>query len=85
MSAKNKWYEIGNGYVNFFFLERDRAAIAKTLFTSDYFGEIANYSVAEEDPETGIMKRTNFGKEIFSHSIRSRDALTNELKRLSRK
>ncbi len=85
MSAKKKWYQIGNGRVNFFFLERDRVAIAKTLLASGHFGEIYNHSVAEEDPETGIMKRTNYGKEIFSHPIRSRDALTNELKRLDRR
>lgn len=82
IKSKYGWQMWSNGYVNLFYLDGDASFFVDGLSEDYSVLDVSDWAVAEEDLESGVMKRTEYGKSVFSHSIKSRDALTNEVKRL---
>ena len=83
MKTKYGWQKWSNGYINLYYLDDDQVSFLSAQMDGN-IPKMVKYSVAEEDPESGIMKRTERGKEIFSHQIRDKNRLTNEIKRLNK-
>lgn len=75
IKSKSGWKEWSNGYINLYYLDDDEVSFHNACIDSNMTLMI-RFSVAETDLKTGLMKRTDYGKQLFNRRVRSIDSLT---------
>lgn len=75
MKSKNGWQEWSNGYITLYYLDDDQVSFLNAQIDNDV-SKMLRYSVAETKMDTGLMKRTDYGRQLFRRHVRTTDTLT---------